>query len=106
MASVAFCEWCLANMEALRDRVAVLVVVDVATARGAVVLSFPQGDQSATQAAAAKAGATLAGPRKAGGLSLSPPSLAAITPGTRLMIPSPNGSGLSLAGGLDAAEAA
>lgn len=107
MGPVALCEWGFAGMEALRGRATVLVVVDVlsfstavdvATARGAAVLPFPWGDREAAQAAAAKAGAILAGPRKAGGLSLSPPSLAAVAPGTRLMLPSPNGSRLSLAG--------
>jgi 2-phosphosulfolactate phosphatase len=46
-------------------------------------------------------GAVLAHPRKAAGgqLSLSPASLQAVAPGTRLMLPSPNGSRLSLACG-------
>lgn len=107
-AGVALCEWGLAGMEALRGRAAVLVVVDVlsfstavdvATARGAAVLPFAWGDRETARAAAAETGAILAGPRKAGGLSLSPPSLAAVAPGTRLMLPSPNGSRLSLARG-------
>lgn len=105
--SETLCEWGLAGMEALRGRVAVLVVVDVlsfstavdvATARGASVLPFPWGNRAAAEVAAVESGVILAGPRRAGGLSLSPPSLAAIAPGTRLMLPSPNGSRLSLAG--------
>ena len=104
----ALCEWGHAGLMALRDRVAVLVVVDVlsfstavdvAVARGALVLPFASGDPVAAQTAAAEAGAILAGPRSAGGFSLSPPSLADIEPGERLMLPSPNGSRLSMSGG-------
>jgi len=106
----AVCEWGLHGVEALRDRVAVLVIVDVlsfstavdvAVAKGASVIPFPLGDPEAAKTAAAAAGAVLAGPRKAGGrwLSLSPPSLTDIPTGTRLLLPSPNGSRLSLAGG-------
>lgn len=84
--SEALCEWGLAGMEALRGRVAVLVVVDVlsfstavdaATSRGASVLPSPWGNRIAGEAAAAESGVVLAGPRRAGGLSLSPPCRAA-----------------------------
>ncbi|MEE3627255.1 2-phosphosulfolactate phosphatase [Nitrospirillum sp. BR 11752] len=102
-------EWGLAGVEAWRDRVAVLIIVDVlsfstavdvAVGRSAVILPFPYGDVAAAQAAAKDAGALLAAPRNAGGqLSLSPQSLMTIPAGTRLMLPSPNGSRLSLAGG-------
>ena len=106
----AFCEWGLRGVETLRDRVAALVIVDVlsfstavdvAVARGASVIPFPFGDRAAAQAAAAVAGAVLAGPRNpfGAGFSLSPPSLARIPGGTKLLLPSPNGSRLSLAGG-------
>ncbi|MEA1650693.1 2-phosphosulfolactate phosphatase [Nitrospirillum sp. BR 11164] len=109
MAQTVHSEWGFAGVEALRDRAAVLVIVDVlsfstaveiATGRGAAILPFPYGDAAAAQAAAEEAGAVLAAPRNAGGqLSLSPRSLTTITSGTRLMLPSPNGSRLSLAGG-------
>lgn len=104
-------EWGMAGIRALRDRVAVLVVVDVlsfstavdvAVSRGAQVLPFPLGDDpTAARLAAERAGAVLALPRNAGGgqFSLSPASLLQIPAGTRLMLPSPNGSRLSLAGG-------
>jgi 2-phosphosulfolactate phosphatase len=103
-------EWGLGGIEALRDRVAVLVIVDVlsfstavdvAVSRGAKVYPFPYGDMAAAQAAAENVGALLAQPRRAigGQFSLSPRSLLAVPSGTKLMLPSPNGSRLSLAGG-------
>lgn len=103
-------EWGMAGVEALRDRVSVLIVVDVlsfstavdvAVSRGALIYPFPYGDENAAQAAADRVGAILAKPRRAVGaqLSLSPNSLRTIQSGTRLMLPSPNGSRLSLAGG-------
>src|ERR1700722_2949722 len=101
-------EWGLGGIEALRPQVSVFVIVDVlsfstavdvAVSRGAVVYPFPYGENDA-QAAAASVGAVLAQPRRAGGgqLSLSPASLAGVAAGTKLMLPSPNGSRLSLAG--------
>ncbi len=100
----------MAGVEALRERVSVLVIVDVlsfstavdvAVSRGALIYPFPYGDLDAAKAAANGIGAVLARPRRAGGgqLSLSPASLRAIPAGTKLMLPSPNGSRLSLAGG-------
>src|SRR5262249_12360849 len=75
--------------------------VNVGVARGASVIPFALGDRAAAEAAAAVAGAVLARPRNASaaGFSLSPPSLAGIPNGTKLLLPSPNGSRLSLAGG-------
>lgn len=107
----AFSEWGLHGVEALRNRVAALVIVDVlsfstavdvAVARGASAIPFPLGDRAAAQAAAAAAGAVLAQPRSSfgPGFSLSPSSLARIPGGTKLLLPSPNGSRLSLAGGV------
>jgi 2-phosphosulfolactate phosphatase len=104
----AYCEWGMAGITALHARVAVLVIVDVlsfctavdiATARGAIVHPFPFTDPRGAQAAADQAGALLARPRRAAGgqFSLSPASLIGIAPGTRLVLPSPNGSRLSLA---------
>ncbi|MGX9964014.1 2-phosphosulfolactate phosphatase [Roseomonas sp. F4] len=100
----------MAGVETLRQQVAVLVIVDVlsfstavdvAVSRGAAVVPFPYGDRSAAEIAARQAGAVLAYPRGAGGgqFSLSPASLMTVTTGTMLMLPSPNGSRLSLAGG-------
>ncbi len=103
-------EWGMAGVEALRERVSVLVIVDVlsfstavdvAASRGATVFPFPYGDKAAAQAAADRVDAALAHPRQAAGgqLSLSPVSLLAVSAGTKLMLPSPNGSRLSLGGG-------
>ena len=102
------CEWGMAGLLALHERTAALVIVDVlsfstavdiAVARGAIVHPFPFSDQRAAQQEAARLGATLAHPRNAAGgqYSLSPASLATIPRGTRLLLPSPNGSRLSVA---------
>jgi len=75
--------------------------VDIAVSRGAMVYPFPHGENDAAQAAADKVGAVLTQPRRTvgGQFSLSPASLMAVRPGMRLMLPSPNGSRLSLACG-------
>ena len=103
-------EWGMGGIESLKDRVSVLVIVDVlsfstavdvAVARGAAILPFPYGDGHDAVTAAERAGAVLARPRKAAGgqFSLSPASLGTIAAGASLMLPSPNGSRLSLACG-------
>ena len=107
--ATAHCEWGLNGVRVLRERCAVLVIVDVlsfstavdiAVARGAEIVPFPLNNQNTATKAAAAANAQLASHRRAGEqLSLSPASLQAIAPGTRLMLPSPNGSRLSLEGG-------
>ena len=70
--------------------------VDVATSRGARVLPFPYGRADAESYAGSR-GAILAQPRMAGGeqLSLSPGTLKTVAHGTRIVLPSPNGSRLS-----------
>lgn len=104
------CEWGLRGVEALRPQVAVLVIVDVlsfstavdiAVGRGALIYPFPLGDEDAARVAAAKVGAVAAAPKRAAGgqFSLSPASLRSLNSGDRLLLPSPNGSRLSLAGG-------
>ena len=70
--------------------------VDIACARGAAVLPFAHKDARA-EAFAREQHATLAGPRGGPGHSLSPASLLHIEAGTRLVLPSPNGSTLTLA---------
>jgi 2-phosphosulfolactate phosphatase len=95
-------EWGREGVVMLGMRCAVVVIIDVlsfctaadvAVERGAVVLALPWGDERAADAAR-RTGATLAGPRGAGGLSLSPASLRNVAAGTRLALPSPNGATL------------
>ena len=103
-------EWGMAGVETLRERVAVIVIVDVlsfstavdvAVSNGAMVYPNPYGDKEGAQAAADRVGAVLAKPRRSSGgqFSLSPRSLMAVPAGTRIMLPSPNGARLSLACG-------
>lgn len=100
----------MAGIETLRGRSAVLVIVDVlsfstavdvAVSRGAEIYPFPLGDMQAAEAAAERVAATLARPRRTAGgqFSLSPASLMSVPAGLKLMLPSPNGSRLSLAAG-------
>jgi 2-phosphosulfolactate phosphatase len=71
--------------------------VDIALARGATVLPYRWKDHSA-ETFASQQNAILAGGRRNGPeYSLSPASLRSIPPGTRLVLPSPNGSTLALA---------
>lgn len=100
------CEWGQHGIQALREHAAVLVIVDVlsfstavdvALARGASVIPFALGDPALARAAAESKGALLAAPRRAGAqFSLSPATLQQLPIGARLLLPSPNGSRLSL----------
>lgn len=72
--------------------------VDVAVSRGGKIFPFHWNGGSAGEFAADN-GAILAGPREGAGLSLSPASLLHIKWGTRVVLPSPNGSTLSLSTG-------
>ena len=73
--------------------------VDVAVDRGAIVYPFAHGDRTAARAYAASVDAVCAGRRNEQGPSLSPRSLANLNAGTRLVLPSPNGSQLTLSCG-------
>lgn len=69
--------------------------IDVANSRGAIVFPYQWQDESA-QTFAQSIGAELAEKRGGRRYSLSPASLLSISRGTRLVLPSPNGSSLSL----------
>jgi 2-phosphosulfolactate phosphatase len=104
----AVSEWGAAGARKFDANVGAIVVVDVlsfctcvdvAVARGAIVYPFGFHDPRAATEAARTLGAEVAGPR--GGrdyrFSLSPASLASIATGTKLVLPSPNGSAISAA---------
>lgn len=98
-------EWGPVGARVLGDRCDVLVVVDVlsfstavsvAVARGVQVWPHPGGADALRLAR--ELGAELAGPRSAGaGASLSPASLGSLGAGSRLVLPSPNGSAICAA---------
>jgi 2-phosphosulfolactate phosphatase len=69
--------------------------VDIAVSNGASVLPYRWKDDSAKRFAKEKL-ALLASDRTSAGYSLSPASLRSIAPRTALVLPSPNGSTLSL----------
>jgi 2-phosphosulfolactate phosphatase len=102
------CEWGENRIRHLAPGADAVVIVDVlsfstcveiANSRGAIVFPYRWKDESAS-AFAISVNAELAGARRAGdGYSLSPASLINISAGTRLALPSPNGSALSLATG-------
>lgn len=94
------CDWGVAGLEALAATSAVVVVVDVlrfttavtcALESGAQVLPYRWNDAGAADFATTHR-AVLAGRRELGEPSLSPTDLLTIAPGTRLVLPSPNGS--------------
>lgn len=101
------CEWGTQGIQQLAPSSDVLIIVDVlsfstcidiATRQGAIVFPYPWRDRSAATFAQS-VGAVLAGKRGDRGYSLSPASLTEIPAETRLVLPSPNGSTLSLATG-------
>lgn len=101
-------EWGLSGVNALIGRADAFVVVDVlsfstcvdvACSNGAQVFPFPIHDREAAQREAGRRNAELAGKRsdKTARFSLSAPTLQYIPDGTRLVLPSPNGSHISFA---------
>jgi 2-phosphosulfolactate phosphatase len=70
--------------------------VDIAVHRGAIVFPYPWKDESALKFAASM-NAELAEPKRMKSkYSLSPESLMQVSPGARIVLPSPNGATLSL----------
>lgn len=101
------CEWGADGVAALAPTSDAVVIVDVlsfctavdiAVGRGAVVYPF-DGPYEAADSYAASLDAVLAEKDRTARFSLSPHSLTQITLGTRIVLPSPNGSRLSLATG-------
>ncbi|HUP28202.1 MAG TPA: 2-phosphosulfolactate phosphatase [Chloroflexia bacterium] len=103
------CEWGAAGIDQLVPSSDAIIIVDVlsfstsvdiATANGALIYPFRWRDDTAV-AFARSIGALLAGRSRASldEYSLAPTSLLNIPRGTRLVLPSPNGSTLSLATG-------
>jgi 2-phosphosulfolactate phosphatase len=99
------CEWGLEGLRALAPAADVVVIVDVlsfttaveiATSRGAFIFPYRFKDAAAT-AYARSVDAELASSDRGSGYSLSPASLRKLNPGSRLVLPSPNGSELSFA---------
>ena len=82
-----------ADVVVVVDVLSFTTAVDVALGRGAVVFPYKWHDGS-EQAFADEKDAVLAGPRGVG-WSLSPASLVDVPVGTRLVLPSPNGSALA-----------
>jgi 2-phosphosulfolactate phosphatase len=98
-------DWGPNGLRALAPAAEVVVIVDVlrfttavctAIEAGATVLPYRWADAGAGEYAAAH-GAVLAVGREQGEPSLSPTDLLTLSPGTRLVLPSPNGSALALA---------
>lgn len=98
-------DWGLDGLAVLAPVADVVVIVDVlrftsavsaAEESGATVLPYRWHDDTAATYAA-RHDAVLAGRREDGGPSLSPTDLLTLAPGTRLVLPSPNGATLAVA---------
>ena len=101
------CEWGENGVASLAPISDAIIIVDVmsfstavvtATARGASVYPYRSKDDSRIEFAKS-VNADLAGPRGKGEYSLSPVSLMSLPTGSRLVLPSPNGSTLTLSTG-------
>ncbi|MDX1664880.1 MAG: 2-phosphosulfolactate phosphatase [Candidatus Promineifilaceae bacterium] len=101
------CEWGLNGTRWLAPISDAVILVDVlsfstsvsiAAGRGATVFPYA-GSVEDLPGFAASVNAQVAGRRREGASSLSPASMTRLAPGTRLVLPSPNGSTLSLATG-------
>ena len=97
------CEWGEEGLHILAPICDVIVIVDVlsfstcvdvAVSRGGLVYPYVWKDERGRELAE-KIGGILAGKRDSEGFSLSPVSLRSIPAGTKLVLPSPNGSTLT-----------
>ena len=97
------CEWGEQGLRRFADHSDVVIIVDVlsfstavdiATGRGAMIYPIAHGDAGAPELAK-ELDAELAGPRGKARFSLSPECYLDATPGTRVVLPSPNGGRLS-----------
>lgn len=100
------CEWGIQGVEKLSSTSNVVIIidlmsfstcVDIAVYNGALVFPYHWKDNSAVQYGKLKDAELASFKRQPGQFSLSPSSLVNITANTRLVLPSPNGSTLSLA---------
>jgi 2-phosphosulfolactate phosphatase len=100
-------EWGLRGAEILSPICDAIVIVDVLSFTTAVSVAVSQGGivfpylgkAEAVVAFAESNNAVLAGPRGGGSYSLSPLSLTSVKSGQRIVLPSPNGSTISLSTG-------
>lgn len=96
------CEWgshalhkiAASDVVVIVDVLSFSTCVEIAVANGAMIYPFPMG-ADAPEEYSRRHGAHLATRRGTGLYSLSPTSLESIPSGTRLVLPSPNGSNLS-----------
>jgi 2-phosphosulfolactate phosphatase len=106
--SITFSEWGPEGARQFGESAGAIIIVDVlsfstcvdiAVSRGATVLPFANDDCRTAARLARIIGAELAGPRgsREHRFSLSPSSLSEIEAGTKLVLPSPNGSAISAA---------
>jgi 2-phosphosulfolactate phosphatase len=98
-------DWGPSGLRALADCADVIIIVDVlrfttavsaGVEAGATIYPYRWADTDADSYARER-GAQLAGPRSSGGASLSPTDLLMVAPGSRIVLPSPNGSALAFA---------
>lgn len=101
-----FCEWGAGGITKLSPHVDIFIIVDVlsfstcvdaAVSNGAFIIPFPHKDERAAEFARENNAELASIKRSKTEYSLSPSSLVSIKPGLRLVLPSPNGSELSLA---------
>ena len=97
-------DWGIEGLRALAPAADVVIIVDVlrfssavsaAVESGATVFPYLWDSTAEATMFAEQRGAVLAGLREDGDLSLSPTDLLTIAPGTRLVLPSPNGATLA-----------